>query len=328
MRRVIFLALLVTLACAVLLDCGDDDEGPTVFLPPRRVFDDGRELFFAKEDRYVVWLSWAPDGRRFAYVDYEPGGGGHNVNIYDVSTGQDRILVPGAGGRIRWSPSGEYILFQESNGSHSVIRPDGTGRRKIIDFTYRTNDFFPFWSPYSDNVVWSARRGSDPDWSRNIYVKSVFGSDIIRLTRDAEAHEEYPLWSPRGNWIAFYKTDVVVEWRPEWRTPITLVDVAGTDYKVLWRGNRSDEGVCRWLSDWSPDGRYILFNAGSERGAGVYYDFWCFDVARLTFKQVTSAPSSWFWDYDGCFGPDGKIYFSVFDPHDVCYGIWRVDPKL
>lgn len=327
MRRVIFLGLLITVACAVLLYCGDDDEGPTVFLPPRRVFEDGRELFFAKENRDVVWLSWAPDGRRFAYVD-NVDGRDFRINIYDTLTHGDRVLLEGYGSKVLWSPTGEYILFHEPDYSYSVIKPDGTGRKRVIKGSFETNDYDADWAPDGRRLVWTAKCMPGPDWSRNIYTKSIDGTKITRLSRDADAHEEYPLWSPQGDWIAFFKTDRLFEWRPEWRTPITLVDVAGTDYKVLWRGNRSDEGVCRWLSDWSPDGRYILFNAGSETSAGVYYDFWCFDVEKRTFKQVTSAPSSWFWDYDGCFGPDGKIYFSVFDPHDVCYGIWRVDPKL
>ena len=309
-----------------LLSCDDGEEGPTVFLPPRRSFDDGRELFFSKPDRDVRWLSWAPDGRRFVYVD-SAGGTDYRINIYDTVTREDRVLLFGYGSRVLWSPDGEYILFHEPGYSYSIIKPDGSGRRRVIQGSVTTNDCGANWSPDGKSIVWDAY-GKPYFRSRNIYNLDLDTEEVKRISRDDWGHEAYPLWNPNGDSIAFYKEDTILHSTSDWTTPVTLVDPGGNRYDVIWRGNDADSGVCKFLCDWSPKGGYVLFAAVTEIWGPGYWELWVLDVNTGCFKQVTSTPDPNRWDYDGVFGPDGMVYFSAFSTTGECFGIWRVDPKL
>jgi Tol biopolymer transport system component len=325
MRKIILFSLTIIFACGLLLDCGDE-ETPTVFLPPRRAFDDGRELFFSKQGRDVKWLSWAPDGTRFVYVD-SAGDSDYRINIYDTVSKEDRVLLEGYGSRVLWSPGGEYILFHEPGYSYSIIKPDGSGRKRVIQGSFVTNDYDANWSPDGRNIIWSAH--TKPDYkSRDISILDLATEEVTRLTRDDWGHEQYPIWSPDGRTIAFYKEDRILNWSSDWRTPVTLTDPDGSFYKVVWRGNDADSGVCKWLCDWSPKGRYILFAAVTETAGPGYWELWVLDVETRGFKQITSTTDYKWWDYDGTFGPDGMVYFVVRDGAGNYNGIWRVDPKL
>jgi Tol biopolymer transport system component len=325
MLRPACVSLAAVIAIGALLSCDDGDVGATVFLPPRRSFDDGRELFFSKQGRDVKWLSWAPDGRRFVYVD-SVGGSDFLINIYDTVSKEDRVLLDGYGSRVLWSPKGDYILFHESDYSYSIIKPDGTGRKRVIQGSFKTNDYDASWSPDGENIVWSAIK--PPDYRRCINILDVGTGEVTRITRDKWGNEEYPLWNPQRDMIAFYKTDAIVHWTSDWTTPLTLVDPGGNKYDVIWRGNDRDGGLCKILCDWSRKGRYVLFAAVTETGGPGYWELWVLDVETRRFKQITSTADPNWWDYDGVFGPDGMVYFVVRNGRGDCKDIWRVDPKL
>jgi Tol biopolymer transport system component len=326
MLRPACVSLAAVIAIGALLSCDDGDAGATVFLPPRRSFDDGRELFFSKQGRDVKWLSWALDGRRFVYVD-SVGMSDFRINVYDTATGEDRVLLEGLGSRVLWSPKGDYILFHESDYSYSIIKVDGTGRKRVIQGSFITNDYDANWSPDGNSIIWDAY--GKPNYnSRNIYTLDLDTEEVTRISRDEWGDEQYPMWNPRGDVIAFYKTDTIFNWSSDWTTPVTLTGPAGSYYEVVWRGNDADSGVCRWLCDWSPKGRYILFAAVTETWGPGYWELWVLDVETRRFKQITSTADPNWWDYDGVFGPDGMVYFVVRNGRGDCKDIWRVDPKL
>jgi len=203
MKRVAESWLVAIVAVAALMSCDDgESELANAQFPGRRSFDDGRELFFSKAGREVRWLSWAPDGRRFVYVD-SVGTRDLRINVYDTATGKDRVLLEGLGSRVLWSPSGDYILFHERDYSYSIIKPDGTGRRRVIQGSTKTNDFDANWSPDGNKIVWSAMK--PPDYTRNIYILDLTTEEVTRVTRDDQAHEEYPIWRPDGSSVAFSK---------------------------------------------------------------------------------------------------------------------------
>ena len=326
MLRPACVSLAAVIAIGALLSCDDGESGfINAQFPGRRSFDDGRELFFSKEGRDVKWLSWAPDGRRFVYVD-SVGMSDFRINVYDTATGEDRVLLEGLGSRVLWSPDGEYILFHESDYSYSIIKPDGTGRRRIIQGSFKTNDYDANWSPDGKSIVWSAIKA--PDYTRNIYFIDLDTEEVTRVTRDDQAHEEYPIWRPDGRWVAFWKRDTLWAYEVGHRTPVTLVDVWRGDVDVIWKDDDGQHAVCQCLCDWSPKGRYILFAAVTEAGGPGYWELYVLDVETRRFKQITSTADPNWWDYDGVFGPDGMVYFVVRNGRGDCKDIWRVDPKL
>ena len=327
MRKLLCGLTLVLMGTAALLSCEGDDEGVlNAQIPARRVFDDGRELFFSKPDRDVRWLSWAPDGRRFAYLD-SAGSSDFKVHVYDVATREDVVVATDAGGRVLWSPNGDYVLYN-CDDSYWVVKPAGTGRRKIIAGFGITVDLDAYWSPDGKEIVWSAVRG--PGYSRNIYIKDLDGGTPVRFSLDDYSAEYYPLWGPDGEWIAFYKYVL-----PDWgkfnrgdRCPVVIKNLKTSKVEIVWTDDNFQGVVCMSLCDWSADGRYILLTVVSDPAGAGYWELWVLALKTRRFKQVTCTPRWDRRDYSGKFGPDGMVYFPVFDYTGECFDIWRVDPKL
>jgi Tol biopolymer transport system component len=310
---------------AVLCSCDDHGDFVNASFPGRQAFDDGRELFFLKHGREVTFISWAPDGRRFAFSDQIPGGDDPRVWAHDIASNRDVLLAFNAHWP-RWSPRGDLILYQDINGPIYTVRPDGTGRTKILNSSYPDVKCEPCWSPDGNKVAVSAIMG--PGYaSSDIYTFDLSSQYFTRISYDDLGTEYGPLWGPDGEWIAFWKRDRLFEIKPGHRTPLSLADAAGKGIEVIWKDDDVQGALCQWICDWSPDGRYVLMAVVDNTAS--FWDLWALDVRNKAFTQVTSSPDPFFFDWDGTWGPDGKVYFVVKDTRNNSYsGIWRVDPNL
>lgn len=84
-----------------------------------------------------------------------------------------------------WAPDGQGVAFvAEAEGVEQLflMRPDGAERRQITSLPAGAR--WPTWSPDGTRVAF------------DIYVKSVQGGGVVRMTVTAE-HEQFPRWRPR-----------------------------------------------------------------------------------------------------------------------------------
>jgi TolB protein len=184
-----------------------------------------------------------------------------------------------------WSPDGRLIAFASSRntGGIYVIRPDGTGLRRV------------FRGP-SSNVDWSpdGRRIAFQD--RGIYVLGSNGGRPRRVLRGTGF--SLPAWSPNGLELAVVRDEADLS---------TAIYVVRSDGKKLRRLLRPQppRSAPQWSSvaasetepAWSPDGRRIAFQAGDghivvgtlpdgrrhELGTG-YEPAWSSDGSRIAFS--------------------------------------------
>jgi Tol biopolymer transport system component len=201
--------------------------------------------------------SWAPDSRRVAYAGDKTGV--HIVRIdgssdRSISRGiasdlawspdglslafiADRRLVVWHGGRagtiasgseFAWSPKGDWIAY-DGNGLH-VVRPDGTGDRRLID----SYGFDLAWSPNGRFLAF--------DGSGGLQVIDL-ESGAVRLISSSAQGSTTGIWAPRGS-VLSYDSD----------QGLMIMDVvAGIGHKLS-----SDRVIG---SAWSPDGRSIAYVA-------------------------------------------------------------------
>lgn len=137
-----------------------------------------------------------------------------------------------------WSPNGRAVLYSTGN-SIWTVRPDGKGRRKLLDA-----GAYAAWSPNGREVVFVERV---EDNKAALFRVRRDGSGLRRVMPGLESDVYGPSWSPDGRTIAFTR------WHDS-QESIWTVRANGSRLRHV-----ADKG--RW-PDWSPDGRRIIFTDG------------------------------------------------------------------
>jgi Tol biopolymer transport system component len=115
------------------------------------------------------------------------------------------------------------------------------------------------------------------------------GDRTTRLT-NVPSQERFPVWSPDGSKIVFYSN----------RTG------PGDLYVTLASGGSSEERIVasdqfKWATDWSPDGRYLLYNSIDPQSNA---DLWLLPMAGDRTPSVFLKTP--FRETYGAFSPDGR----------------------
>jgi len=177
-------------------------------------------------------LDVSPDGRWFLY-----SAGGKDLRVRPVAGGSSRLLAtepPGAYAlKANWSPDGKRIAFVTISGGGRtplwVVGADGSGLQKVAD-----DGSVPTWSPDSRRLAFFRSRKrlivTRADGSRSLDVAPAFGPDGP------------PVWSPRGDWIAYPGIGA--------RT-LDLIRPDGSGHRVLGGG---------LYPSWAPRGNRIVSN--------------------------------------------------------------------
>src|ERR1700737_4071970 len=101
------------------------------------------------------------------------------------------------------------------------------------------------WSPDGARIVFI----SEVDEGANIFVMDNSGCHLVRLTNHA-THDNGPVWSPDGRFIAFSSTHPVSQ-----VSEIYRMKADGTDQRML-----THDGAFAIHPAWSPDGRRLMFS--------------------------------------------------------------------
>jgi TolB protein len=205
-------------------------------------------------DTIVLTPRLAPKGGQLAYVSFT--GGGPNVRVVDLGSGQERPLIPtdAISFAPRYSPDGSRIVFSMMLGSNSdiyVVGANGGLPQRLT--TSPGIDTDPSFSPDGSRIVFESDRGG----TQQLYVMNADGSGQRRISFGGGWYAA-PEWSPDGAWIAFTR-------RGQDGRRIGIVKPDGTGEKLLTTGP-SDEG-----SSWAASSREILFQRINAAGrSGLY----------------------------------------------------------
>jgi Tol biopolymer transport system component len=122
---------------------------------------------------------------------------------------------------------------------------------------------------------------------------AIFVFDVETGTVSKIADGMSPIWSPSGEWIAFYdywpdRDNVKKDWHPANDNHVSVIHPDGTGHKVLVTFNH-DESLSV-PSVWSPDSKSILINKSHDYDEGTM-DIYLIDIAsqKLT-KKFGNAP--------------------------------------
>ena len=214
-----------------------------------QIVDEGkpaRSIYTSKE--LVLAPQWSADGKQMVF-----GVGGFTAFL-DFAMGGKKPADPVNGGA-----------------QVAIIHDDGTGFRLLTSGP--NNNAFPSFAPDGKHLVY---RTAGPD-GEGLRMMDMKDQSVTKLT---DAYDNFPVWSPKGDLIAFIR-------RIHGDFEVFTIHPDGTGLKQLTdtRGNEAH------LS-WSPDGQRILFTS-----------------SRMGFKDEAL--------YTGAPQPYGEIFVMRYDGTQV-----------
>ena len=208
-----------------------------------------------------------------------------------------------------WSPDGQWLAFTRHEGATIFLfvrSADGKIERRLT--THNNPEFDADWSPDGKRLVLAYDKSSPNQGDIDVNIMNVDGSDFKPLagTDGKLSHEEWPSWSPDGNWIAYSST------RDD-NQELYVVKPDGSQRKRL----TTDLGIDAHPA-WSPDSKRIVF--ATSRWGDMELAVMNADGTGLT--RLTESPG--LDDYPR-WSPDGKrIAFA--SNRDGNLEIYTIDP--
>jgi Tol biopolymer transport system component len=244
-----------------------------------RTKTDAKELKIRKvlEGQAVVYSSVSPDGRYYAYPDWDKGG---NLAVRDLVTGESRILTEDEGGSAYdaiWSSDCKNLAYAWDSWSESNISEirvagmDGSGSRIIFKKKKGVYTYAFDWSPDGKHILayFTGEPLSSDDESVELgLVSTEDGSiQILKTYKLTESFQSFRLikegyFSPDGRSITYTKE---VKSGQSIHNDIFLFSLDEKKEIPLVK-HPADE----YLLGWSPDGKHVLFASNRTGTIGVW----------------------------------------------------------
>ncbi len=219
----------------------------------RSDYDGARAVTLLQSREPILSPSFAPDGRRIAYVSFEQKR--PRIFVQHIDTGRREQITnfEGLNGAPAWSPDGNRLAFVLSKDGNPEIYVMDMGSRQIRRVTNQQSiDTEPFWGKDGQTLYFTSDRSGKPQ----IYKTNINGGAAERVTFIGNYNANPKLSADEKTLVMIHRQD-----------GYTVFKVAAQD---LQRGN------LRILSDTSldesptvaPNGTMVIY-ATRQQGRGV-----------------------------------------------------------
>ncbi|WP_348626060.1 Tol-Pal system beta propeller repeat protein TolB [Rhodomicrobium sp. R_RK_3] len=214
---------------------------------------DGQNLrVLTKGTSLVLTPRFSPNNREITYTSYE--GGRPSVIRMDIASGRQEVVAnfPGMTFAPRFSPRGDRIIMSlQQDSASNLFEMDLDSRQLRRLTTTQAIDTGPCYSPDGRQIVFESDRAGG---RQQLFVMNADGSGQRQLT-GGDGRYSTPVWSPRGDLIAFTK-------QIGGQFLIGVIQPDGRGERILTEGYHN-EGP-----SWSPNGRVLTFFRESQGESG------------------------------------------------------------
>jgi TolB protein len=201
---------------------------------------------------------WSPRwlaGDRIAFVSGGPDGG--------IEFTKGPAGARGTFGNPVWSKDGRRLVFHREVDPHWPPPPYRGWPSRDTQFRLIRTGIFPSYSPSGDRLVCNNQPGGN--LHNSILVMNSDGSRRSVLFEHAEKNAVAPVWSPKGDKIAFGLGRFFQMIQGPAVADIAVIGADGKGLKILTDGKAN----CAFPS-WSPDGRQLVYRSSNGKTGGMF----------------------------------------------------------
>lgn len=199
--------------------------------------------YLTRGDDLVLTPRFNPSTQEITYMSYAQGQ--PRVVLLNIETGQREIVgdFPGMTFAPRFSPDGQRVIMSLQQGGNANLFVMDLRSKATTRLTETPAiDTSPSYSPDGVRIVFESDRGG----SQQIYVMAAGGGQAQRISFGQGGRYSTPVWSPRGDYIAFTK-------QLSGRFLIGVMRFDGSGERILTEGFHNEGPT------WAPNGRFLMF---------------------------------------------------------------------
>ena len=226
--------------------------------------------------------SFSPDGKYLAYVSRRgnspyPTNHGNALCIRSLDTGQERVfyreiwrLGLGSIVGVDWSSDNRFITFGGSDGLDipGAYRIDLKTSEITRIIRFGTDEMILGGVPSFDGRYFFYALGNQENGFSQIVARNLETGELRELYRFPRLERGITLaLSPDGRWLSFINAG--------WGAvrSLRIMPASGGDAREVWSFGETKEGTPGGNHTWTPDGRYIVFEAPDPSDMRVW-DLW------------------------------------------------------
>lgn len=221
----------------------------------------------------VLTPRFSPNTQEILYMSYS--GNQPRVFLRDLQTGREESLgrFNGMSFAPRFNHDGSRMTMSIASGGVTSIYEMDLRSRSMRRLTQSSGaiDTSPSYAPDGHAIVFNSDRGG----SQQLYTMDSNGGNIQRISFGTGNYST-PVWSPRGDLIAFTK-------QSGGKFYIGIMKADGSGERLLTQ-SWMDEGP-----SWAPNGRVIVFSREAPGGAGGNRSkLYSVDVTGYNLREVST----------------------------------------
>ena len=236
---------------------------------------DGSNIrYLTNGEALVLTPRFSPAAQEITYLSYFNNT--PRVYLFNIESGRQEILgnFKGMTFAPRFMPDGQSVIMSFAKGGNTDIwMMDLRTRMSTRLTTHPAIDNSPSGSPDSRFVVYNSDRGGTPQ----LYVMNIDESNVRRISFGRGRYAT-PVWSPRGDLIAFTK-------QSRGRFFIGVMRPDGSRERLL------TESFLDEAPTWSPNGRVLMFfrqQPSDSKGRGGRTRLYSVDLTGYNLREVVT----------------------------------------